>query len=313
MIESETNPVITVDAWQNQRFKPMQGGWLTPFQPGIPPFSDIYGNESIEYSESQTHKNENIPNGNLTNGWEWFDDWQIDMSSEYGIVDKNGWIYGNNFESLIDGNIQRNRLIGEKFTYSLARRRRYIRNMICTTSSAKNLHRRHQKWIETLFQNMIVITNHMEYDYQQLMIYEDQRIQSHHTTLLDIDINLNDTMSMLIGITEKLQSMKQLLIERGLIELSYSRQLQKFASKWINSGDTDTFTSSDMNIDTTGTGIGQAGFFFSVSHANLAVSQRLHEFSDILSYSLPADVDQVILEVESIKRDCVDDDGPRLR
>eukprot|EP00595_Chromulina_sp_UTEXLB2642_P003306 CAMPEP_0196764980 /NCGR_PEP_ID=MMETSP1095-20130614/7342_1 /TAXON_ID=96789 ORGANISM="Chromulina nebulosa, Strain UTEXLB2642" /NCGR_SAMPLE_ID=MMETSP1095 /ASSEMBLY_ACC=CAM_ASM_000446 /LENGTH=520 /DNA_ID=CAMNT_0042122069 /DNA_START=573 /DNA_END=2132 /DNA_ORIENTATION=+ len=105
--------------------------------------------------------------------------------------------------------------------------------------------------------------------------------------------------------------MKALLIERGNIELQYSKRLQQFADKWIDAGDRPSDSVSDQSSNQpNGT---KGGFFYLVSTANSSVAQRLEEFATTLTTYLPADVDNVLLEVESIKNDCLLEDGPQLR
>ena len=52
---------VTIDAWQNQRFKPLQGGRTMPFVDiGVPYFSDLSGTRKIEF-ETDEEDGEVVP------------------------------------------------------------------------------------------------------------------------------------------------------------------------------------------------------------------------------------------------------------
>ena len=45
--------MVVVDCWQNQRYRPMQGTWLKPFDGGVAFYTDITGNFGIPYSNNE--------------------------------------------------------------------------------------------------------------------------------------------------------------------------------------------------------------------------------------------------------------------
>ena len=93
---------VVVDAWQNERFKPLQGGWKMPFvDVGVPYFSDISGSRKIDF-ETDEMDGEEVPLVTLKHGWEFVDEWEIDMSGTFGEVDSEGWSYATSFENLFE-------------------------------------------------------------------------------------------------------------------------------------------------------------------------------------------------------------------
>ncbi|RYG94569.1 hypothetical protein EON65_57295, partial [archaeon] len=75
---------ITVDFWENQRFKPLQGGWATPFFGGFPNYSDLSGQEVVKgtcLSDDSLY---------LPSGWVWLAGWAVDTSGYFGEGDEQG-------------------------------------------------------------------------------------------------------------------------------------------------------------------------------------------------------------------------------
>ena len=64
---------VTVDAWENQRFKPLQGGWTKTYDL-TPQFSDITGKKTVDYAKI---REDLIPVAALPEGWEWVTDWVV--------------------------------------------------------------------------------------------------------------------------------------------------------------------------------------------------------------------------------------------
>ena len=122
--------IFTVDAWENQRYKPMQGGWQPPFVSGVPNMSDITGTHTIGCEGG-------VPLCSLPAGWEWLCEWTVDATSKlYGGCDGDGWSYASSFETLFE-QCSKQILSGEMGRLSLVRRRRWVRRRRCVTAAAR--------------------------------------------------------------------------------------------------------------------------------------------------------------------------------
>ena len=80
---------VTIDSWQNQRYKPLQGGWCKPFTDiGVPYFSDLSGLREIASTKRDT--GEEVPEVKLKEGWSFLDEWKVDKSGSFGRMQMVG-------------------------------------------------------------------------------------------------------------------------------------------------------------------------------------------------------------------------------
>eukprot|EP01031_Cornospumella_fuschlensis_P037425 gene37425-45446_t len=120
---------ITVDFWENQRFKPLQGGWASPFYGGFPNYSDLVGQDVAKGSCL------NDDSLYLPSGWAWLDEWKVDSSGYFGEADEQGWSYAASFDSLVKASQDR-LLRKERGALLVTRRRRWIRVAKCVDAKA---------------------------------------------------------------------------------------------------------------------------------------------------------------------------------
>ena len=73
----------------------MQGTWLKPFDGGVAFYTDITGNFAIPYTNNEVDSLMSVDlEYRLPQGWQWADEWKVDMSSDYGESgDSDGWYY----------------------------------------------------------------------------------------------------------------------------------------------------------------------------------------------------------------------------
>jgi hypothetical protein len=347
---------IQVEVWENHVYRPLQLKWsVTSFlasspspsstsastssSAGLssyllpPPFSDLSGKVSLPYAAVSGASNAYVPNLVISEGWEWKDEWKIDpyangmtkSSIDSSTDSLDEWCYGNNFETLLHQT--KNRLpTGTMRSMSLVRRRRWIREKICTSNDMKVKYFQAIRYLRGICSNMAKIRLAVDQDCEEIVSYEDNRRRCHEDNIEELDNELEEIFVLIDGVEDKLQKMMELLLERGEIEASYSRRLADFSSKWQHTGDNPTSAnksspsqhdSVNLNVDeiSTVTIVQPAassqggGFFYLIGSAMNAVSNRLAAYSSILSTSLPADVSGVLLEVQSIRDDCSGEGG----
>lgn len=238
-IDEEINISTVVEAWQQQRYS--LTGWVhihnpstqPTLHPSYPPlFSDITGKINVP-SISDGNSLYNIkPKSSLPEGWRWTSDWMIDLNGLDGLhnPDPNGWYYGNNFDQLVSSCM--NRIPAPVTTFSVVRRRRWIRTRTCVSDTARQQHISSMKWITAICSNMAKISMEIDQDVDDAINYEEQRNLCHVDTLQDIDKDASETLGILDGLDERLQAMIKLLKARAQIEEDYALQLKGFSDDW---------------------------------------------------------------------------------
>eukprot|EP01038_Epipyxis_sp_PR26KG_P010985 gene10985-14758_t len=336
---------VEVEYWENQRYKPLQGGWTIPYVFGGDPhpYSDVTGKIEFDKEKYVNAQNDNIY---LPNGWEWStNDWKIDLSGKFGYCDSDGWSYSTSFESLIEITLTK-QLNNNRSIANITRRRRWIRCRICTAKDLLDKLSVLINWVSLVRLKIDDIMLYQQDILSILMKYKNKKKSIYNEILLNSDKNLNDVVETLTLLNEKLSSMTLFLQERGELEAGYGKKLESLASKWIDAGNLpkpslikDTYsyittatksTSKDEghyghvignesgvedhygNNSTFSTPKQRSGFFYVVSKANDMVAKRIAEFSVMLSEGLPQDVNKIVLEVMEALIECKKD-GVQLR
>jgi hypothetical protein len=265
---------VTIDVWENQRYKPLQGGWQAPYlNESMPTFSSIDGEVSVPFDKST-----NTPMITLPLGWQWCSDcWKIDKSNSFGLADTDGWSYASTFETLIENSLKK-KLEGEMGRMSLVRRRRWVRKHSSVTTDAKKDFEARLNWVKDIRKRMEKVAGQRTADYASVTDYEFKRRSTFDRILFSAEKVMADTNRNLEGIVDKLLLMKQFLIERGNMEREYSKKMGLLSSKWMYAGQD---SSSNVVVKK------NPGFFFAVSTASREVATRLDEFSGMLIDSLP--------------------------
>jgi hypothetical protein len=267
---------VTIDVWENQRYKPLQGGWQAPYaNESMPAFSNIGGEISVPFD-----KNSNTPLVTLPLGWQWCSDsWKIDRSGAFGLTDVDGWSYAGTFETLVE-NSTKKKLEGEMGRMSLVRRRRWVRKHSSVTTDAKKDFETRLNWAKDIRKRMEKIGAQKSIDYSAVSEYEFKRRATFDRILFSAEKVLSDTARNLDGIVDKLKLMKQFLVERGNLEREYSKKMAQLSGKWMYAGQDAASTTVVVKKN--------PGFFFAVSSASKEVASRLDEFSGMLIDSLPS-------------------------
>ena len=150
MDEVTTTSKVEVYYWENQRFKPFQGGWQKPY-------SNDYAYSNDDGTIHIPHERDEPPIACLPLGWQWISSWEVDLTGSYGQVDKEGWGYAVSFENLID-NTKNKCLSGEVGRLSIVRRRRWIRYRECVTAESKKEFAERMQWIQLFSQRVSKIS-----------------------------------------------------------------------------------------------------------------------------------------------------------
>lgn len=307
-----------VDYWENQRYKPMQGGWTTPYTTGVPSFSDLsYQNTCHEDQIADVDWNAGA-------GWEWTQKaFEVDMSGEYGKVDEDGWSYATNFEKLMEMTRTKT-LSGEKAVMHMARRRRWTRTRVVKSEYMKEKVHSRVRWVSSVSFKMQEVISENKAAFARIEQYNTQREEAIEKIISVTDASFVDILAILNTLNVKLTMMNTFLRERGDIEQAYSAKMEALASKWMNAGATPSQYASTSGgaaaassaqpaaeaaggsapkaaAGTASTAppvpTGGGGFFHIVSTAHRSIAERLVEFSDLLKVGLPKDVDAILEDV----------------
>ena len=249
-------------------------------------------------------------------GWQWISKWEIDLSDTYGNVDKEqGWGYAASFENLIECTKTKT-LSGEVGRLSIVRRRRWIRYRECVTAESKKEFNERISWISLLSNRVSKINSDKTEELISINNFEKERKVAYDKLLSTAERCLQESVSTLEGVVEKLNLMKQFLIERGKLELDYANKLKQLANKWVHAGipknnipKINNNNNNNNNNDDDDKS-SNPGFFYVISASNNAVASRLQDFATLLSVSLPQDVSSVANDVDIIHESCLKE-GPR--
>jgi hypothetical protein len=128
---------------------------------------------------------------------------------------------------------------------------------------------------------------------------------------MHVDDTLGQTVELIDGVEEKLNSMKSFLIERGQIENEYANKLESLSNKWINAGTTSP--GKRINKNSKNIHVEKSGFFYVICTTFRSISTRFLDFSKLITDSLPLDVEEVKNEVIEVRSRSVLKDGPKNR
>jgi hypothetical protein len=269
---------VVVDYWENQRYKPLQGGWTKPFTTGNPAFSDVSYKNSCHPDQIA-----NV-NWNAGNGWEWIQpSFEIDRSGEFGKVDEDGWSYAISFEKLLEQTKSKT-LNNERSALYLARRRRWVRTRVCKSQSLRTRIQTRMDYVGSLQTKMDEVIETNEKAFSRIRDYSEQRQNAIEKILQVTDASFAEIHTMLNTLNEKLTSMNAFLRERGEIECKYSSKMAALGHKWLNAGSSG-MRRGDQAAEAAASNSG--GFFHVVSSAHLSIAERLIQFSSLLTNALP--------------------------
>ena len=296
---------VIVDAWENQRFKPLQG-WTKPYGDLTPQFSDIHGVRVVDYA---TINGAPIPVAALPEGWEYTDDWNIDRSEKYGGIDTHGWSYATSFETLFD-NTLRCKSEGEMGRMSLVRRRRWTRVRACHTPAAATLFEKKVQYVNALRYQLEKILQQKEKDFKDLTLFHENKLQQLHPVVKYAARGLSDTVTVLDHVVKKLLMVRDYLVERGTVEAQHAARLIELGRKWQFCGSVPNELQAVVQPPTDcPVPPRQPGFFFTVGDSDRRQAERMLSYSTMLTDFLPHDVDSVLERLRSIVADCQHEGG----
>jgi len=318
---------IIVDAWQNQRFKPLQGGWTKPYGEMTPQFSDLTALKTVDFA---TINGNPVPVALLPSGWEYSTEWEVDKSDKFGGIDKEGWSYATSFETLFDNSVKQ-KSEGEMARFSLVRRRRWIRQRVCVSAAATAAFEAQVQYMNAFRYQLARIAQEKEKEYGNIVLYHKSKLELLRPVVKYAARGLSDTVQVLEHIAKKLLLVREYLLERGRIENEHAKRLEEMGRRWQHCGSvpqalqklasmsepSDTAPSSPAPI-ATGKGVEAVikppkstvpGFFTTVGESDLKIAAHMLSYSSMLTDFLPQDVDAVLEKVQAIIQDCQNEGG----
>ena len=302
---------VTIDSWQNQRYKPLQGGWCRPFtEVGVPYFSDLSGAREIAFTTRES--GDVLPEVKLKEGWSFFDEWEVDKSGAFGEVDEDGWSYATSFETLFEQTSKRT-LLGEMGRMSLVRRRRWVRVKTCVDMTAKAGFKELVGFNDHLRLRLGMLSEKKADEYSAYQEHFHARSEQVQVTLRYASEAAGENINILTHVVRKLKFVKEFLVERGSIEAAHAQALHALSEKWKDHGGVPTEIASDIQEATGEKGVQkkgeqEPGFFMCITSADSLAASRMDSFSLMLTESLPADVEAVLDEANVLLHDCLSED-----
>lgn len=234
---------VCVEMWENQRYKPMGGGWSKPFDEHAA-YTDINGN-SINVCS--------LRDVILKPGWVWSTpDWLWDKSDTFGETDEDGWSYATTFDDLFASS--RAKLLSgvKKPMTSLVRRRRLLRQRHYKPGTpAALLFSNQLKWNSMQSSQLAEVLEIYKRDVQNVEIYEGKRRKSYLFVVEKIlDRRHEGAVNYCNQYIKKIQNLKLFLEEKGMIEKNYAHSLGDLSRRWLDGG--------KMNMSLTAKRSGQA-------------------------------------------------------
>lgn len=183
---------VSVDAWQNQRFKPLQG-WTRTFEL-TPQFSDITGTKKVDYA---TINGEAVPVAPLPEGWEFTTDWTVDTSGKFGGTDAEGWSYATGFETLFENSVK-GKSDGEMRSLSLVRRRRWVRIRQCVSTPASTAFQKQVQLMNAFKNHLNEILSKKEVDFAALEKHHQEKLQKVKAVSKYVEMSAFDNVGSLL-------------------------------------------------------------------------------------------------------------------
>ena len=228
IFDNSRKDAVLVDIWENQRYKPMAGGWKSPYL-AVPSYSTIDGLDCNVTS---------LDDVVLVPGWTWNGSWVWDKSDSYGEMDEEGWAYARNFEELFKLSVARRSSGRKNPVSSLVRRRRLIRQRVFISgSAAAATFTNHIKIHGIQSEKLQEILSHNEADVETLMKYEGRRRQS-CVELVEglLDRRYRAMLHYLSSYRVKFQQLRVFLEEKGRMEDAYAKELGRLGRTWAHGG-----------------------------------------------------------------------------
>jgi len=220
-MDSNSKFSVQVEIWQSQNYWPLKG-WTIPIS-GAVHFASVL---------LPTYGTETFPDDmNPPPGWQWIDRWSIDTSPRFGQPDNDGWYYGVSFERLND-NIKHSTAAGTTNATSIVRKRRWIRNMLCTSAEViENIKKRIEQ-IHQYRSNIEASLLDKENTHKALKFYEENRSFVFAQSLNLATHGTVNTLTFLRELINKLKVLKQYLYERASMEKDYALKLELVGKKY---------------------------------------------------------------------------------
>jgi hypothetical protein len=214
--------VVQVDFWENQRFKPLQGGWAG----GVPLYSDLSATRSVN---PEVFSNDDI---GLPKGWEWAEEeWKPDTSEHFGQADRDGWSYAAKFETLIK-QCYCKELKSERSTSNIARRRRWIRTRMCVDLEATKIEKSRVSQMQEIHKRVSNVIRAFKYIDSQVANYHEHWSSSVESVISAAATTQSEVFVRADFMAQRLYQLKTFLNDLGEVEARYASGLQFISQKW---------------------------------------------------------------------------------
>ncbi len=140
--------------------------------------------------------------------WEWMDKWTIDNSSRFGQPDVDGWFFASSFDRISEM-LKNVSGVGVASATSMVRRRRWVRNICCTSKELADKIRDRIDHIITMRLNIETSLREKENTFKTIRFYEENRAFVYAQSLHLATQGTLNTLSVLKELINKLKLLQQ--------------------------------------------------------------------------------------------------------
>jgi hypothetical protein len=280
MDPSSCTYAVEVDFWENQRYRPLQGGWTRPFSGGLPNYSCQSGKNQVA---DNIFRNDSFY---LPIGWRWTDEsWKIDISGSHGQCDEEGWSYATTFDMLILQS-HRKELKAERSTAYTARRRRWTRWRLCFDTEVIEHEKSRRTNAQLMTRRMMNVMDTFNVAREKLLVHHLNWMRSIQSVTSPASEVCLEVQHRLEFVAARLKRLKEYLGDLGVVESNYAASLQAISLKWRRSAlldiDERVLTYSVYKSSA------ERGFFDVLASTHEATASRKNNLAQLLCTHLPA-------------------------
>ena len=165
----------------------------------------------------------------LPEGWQWMNDWSVDVKSCPRQCDKEGWSYAASLDKLVEA-MERGLAKGEKSTLSIVRRRRFTRSRIAISYSTQESIYTHMEMLGSMSGALRLAITERQREFAAFKNHEKVRSLHCRSGYYRINNQIYAFMAILKDYCDRLIKLSVFLSEIGEIETDYAARMKNVAN-----------------------------------------------------------------------------------
>jgi hypothetical protein len=213
------NNRTTEEVWQTQRYWPIKGWTSLSGFSSAPQYENLYGKVY-----------EKLPNQELlADGWQWINEWSVDMSKSFGECDVDGWTYAATLDGLLEA-FSNGNTCGEMTALSLVRRRRYVRHRICISQKVIGDMQSRIEILSAMSRNLKLALAAKEKELIIFQNYEKARLTVSKSGFHRINVETIQYIQDTRGVMRAGQRLLDYLLEKYQLDAEYASRLSRLSN-----------------------------------------------------------------------------------